>query len=275
MRIKTLLGVLLAFSTIPALGAVTFGSSNGAYTTGTTCGSGFSITPTAGNDLVAVIETFTASPTFSSVASTVGATVITDVAFPASGTGIEYAAYRVHGATAVSQGITVTFTAATECYAWFYNISPASFDQATGVATGTSGSFLTSSLTPAQNGSLLIAVAGLTTSKTLSAWTNSFTAAAQDRTTGPTAYSAYLAQATAASVNAGATVSASATWYGLLLDYVPSASVCTHSGITSAGALATPNGTSGSYWLKSGSFGAPDCSTVLYWPPTLGNWTLN
>lgn len=52
-------------------------------------------------------------------------------------------------------------------------------------------------------------------------------------------------------------------------------SSCTHSGITSAGAISTPNGSSGSYVGKTGAFVTPDCSTVNYWQPAVGNFGVN
>jgi hypothetical protein len=222
--------------------AVTYVASIGGYTTVTACNAGGgSITPVAGDDLVAVIETFTGSPVFSSVTSTVGATIITDSPYP-GGSGVQYAVYRVHNASAVSQGITVNFVASTNCYEWLYDITPAALDQVTSIATGSITAFLTNSLTPSSNGALLIAVAGLTLSRTISTWTNSFTAVAQNRTAGPTAYSAYLNQATAASVAAGATISSSATWSGLLLDYVPISTVLPAAFVTSKGHVLVSNG---------------------------------
>ncbi len=50
---------------------------------------------------------------------------------------------------------------------------------------------------------------------------------------------------------------------------------CTHSGYTSGGAIAVPNGTSGSYVGKTGGPVTPDCSTIYYWAPTLGNFVVN
>jgi hypothetical protein len=50
---------------------------------------------------------------------------------------------------------------------------------------------------------------------------------------------------------------------------------CTHAGITSSGTIAVPNGSSGSYQLKNGSFGTPDCSTVYYKQPYIGNFGVN
>lgn len=51
-----------------------------------------------------------------------------------------------------------------------------------------------------------------------------------------------------------------------LVSFLPSGgSSCTHAGFTSGGASSVPNGTSGSYWGKSGAFVTPDCSSVQYW----------
>lgn len=55
----------------------------------------------------------------------------------------------------------------------------------------------------------------------------------------------------------------------------PSGGSCTHSGITPAGAIAVPNGTSGSYVGKTGSFVTPNCSSTEYWQPTVGNFGAN
>lgn len=81
------------------------------------------------------------------------------------------------------------------------------------------------------------------------------------------------------------TVTGSETWSGgntneyyggYLIAMKPSGGAsCTHSGYTSAGSIAVPNGTSGSYLGKSGGFVTPDCSTVNYWQPTQGNFGVN
>ncbi|HEX5461057.1 MAG TPA: hypothetical protein VFX20_13920 [Steroidobacteraceae bacterium] len=55
----------------------------------------------------------------------------------------------------------------------------------------------------------------------------------------------------------------------------PAGASCTHVGITSAGAIAVPDGSSGSYQGKTGSFVTPDCSTVNYKQPTVGNFGVN
>lgn len=50
---------------------------------------------------------------------------------------------------------------------------------------------------------------------------------------------------------------------------------CTHAGRTSAGGSAVPNGSTGSYWGKTGAFVTPDCSTINYWQPAVGNFGVN
>lgn len=66
-------------------------------------------------------------------------------------------------------------------------------------------------------------------------------------------------------------------WAALVATYKGAGGVssCTHEGYTSGGALAVPNGTSGTYLGKTGGFVTPDCSTVNYWQPTLGNFGVN
>lgn len=66
-------------------------------------------------------------------------------------------------------------------------------------------------------------------------------------------------------------------WAALVATYKTSGggSSCTHAGYESTGATAVPNGTSGSYWLKGGTFGIPNCSSVDYWQPSTGNFGVN
>lgn len=67
--------------------------------------------------------------------------------------------------------------------------------------------------------------------------------------------------------------SLSSDWAAVILTMSPSGGgSCTHAGITSAGASATPNGTTGSYVGKTGSFVTPNCSSVNYWQPSVGNF---
>ena len=68
---------------------------------------------------------------------------------------------------------------------------------------------------------------------------------------------------------------ASAAAILLTLEGSGGGSSCTHDGITSAGALAIPDGTTGSYWSTTGNFVIPNCSSVAYWQPALGNSGVN
>ncbi len=61
----------------------------------------------------------------------------------------------------------------------------------------------------------------------------------------------------------------------MVLHEPSSGGTCTHAGYTSGGAITTPNGTTGSYVGKTGGFVTPDCSSVQYWQPALGNFGVN
>ena len=50
---------------------------------------------------------------------------------------------------------------------------------------------------------------------------------------------------------------------------------CTHAGQAKDGSTSVPNGSSGFYWGKSGSWVTPDCATVNYWSPAAGNFAVN
>lgn len=149
-------------------------------------------------------------------------------------------------------------------------------DQAAIEASGSSTSPLTNSLTPSANDEFLLAlVKTIAGGITFSSWTNSFI---QDRqiVSGPSLADAYLVQTSGpTSVDAGVTISTSESWVAMLGAYQVFVSACTHAGQTSAGAIAVPNGSTGSYWLKNGSFGTPDCATVSYKQPTIGNFGVN
>lgn len=277
---KLLFAVLACALVHSASAAVSFVTAATGYYTTTTCGGSSSLTPTAGDDLVAIFDTFTAGISPGTIVDSQGGTIITDHAFaidPTSGVGM--AVYRVHGATAAAHTITVTWSASASANCFMYLVelhSVGSYDSSqTTVNSGNSTGLVTNALTPSQNGAVLLAVGGTSLSRTLSGWTNGFTSMGS-RTAGPTAAAAYLAQATAASISSGNTLSSSATWAALILSYIPTgASSCTHYGLTSGGSIAVPNGSSGSYRLKNGSFGTPDCATVNYLQPTLGNFGLN
>jgi hypothetical protein len=111
---------------------------------------------------------------------------------------------------------------------------------------------------------------------TYSSFLNGMTQEDLQNSAAPNAVWADLIQTTAASINGGATSTVASGAGSVIAAFKAAAgSSCTHQGYTSAGALAVPNGSSGSYWLKNGTFGTPDCSSVNYWQPTVGNFAVN
>ena len=185
--------------------------------------------------------------------------------------------------TAGSHTITITWTGGSvQSTAYLIEVngwtSAVGFDQVTSYATSSSTSALSNSVTPNHANSLLAAYVGVyTAGTTMSSWTNSFTAL-NSGSLSPGGANAYLTQASPAAVTSGATLSASGYWLdGVAVYYgTTGGASCTHAGRTSAGVTTTvPNGTSGSYRLKNGSFGTPDCSTVSYFQPTVGNFGVN
>ena len=224
---------------------------------------------TAGDTLVLEVYTQSAAPT--SVTESLAETVNTRVAWGGGGSS-EFSVYDVlnsAGNAKVSFTINVSasqnITAILEEYA---GAAAHTFDQATAIATNTSTSVSSGSLTPAESGELaigaLVIAAG---SDQVSAWGGGFVEEANQNSSGGVAPTINLADqilSSASPIAVTATLSGSYQWSVAELLYKPAASSCTHAGITSAGAISVPNGASGSYRLANGSFGTPDCSTVSY-----------
>jgi hypothetical protein len=228
------------------------------------------ITPTNAGDTLLIPIYCQGSGTIGTPTDSSGATPVLD--FSTS----HWAFYRETSVTTAARALTFTSTGCTTArYLMVEASGLGSFDKNAAEATGTGTPVTSNSLTPSANNEFLLgAVVTSSGSITFSTWTNSFT---QDKTfgTGPSAADAYFVQTSGpTSINVGTTLSASETWFAVLAAYGPGAA-CTHSGITSAGAIAVPNGSSGSYRLKNGSFGTPDCATVNYMQPTLGNFGVN
>lgn len=100
----------------------------------------------------------------------------------------------------------------------------------------------------------------------------------QNGTTGFTGEGASLTVSSTASITptwSWTSGSAAAAATLITLEGSGGGSSCTHDGITSAGALAIPDGTTGSYWSTTGDFVIPNCSSVNYWQPTVGNSGVN
>jgi hypothetical protein len=185
-------------------------------------------TPTAGNDIIVQVLGFAGTGTGSSLTSLTdsvgGDTVLTDLAYADDTTsGVGIAVFRIHNATAVSHTFTPVWGTAPSN--WFISITEASgisgLDTGAGTITlahGSTATPTTNSLSPPANGDFVIAIAGQATSTTVGSWTNGFTTA-QSFGSGPTWASAYLVQATAASVNAAISNGGSAPWAAALVAY--------------------------------------------------------
>jgi hypothetical protein len=229
-----------------------------------------SITPTTAGDSVIALAFASGTGSFGTPTNSVSSVVV-----DATTAHFEY--IRVQSCLATAQTFSVPFSGFTEVYVVVQEVTPGvTFDQNATENSGTSTSPVSNSLTPTANDEFLLAGVKTTAGAiTFSSWTNSFT---QDRqlVTGPSLADAYFVQTTGpTSINAGVTISSSESWFAELAAYTVASASCTHDGYTSGGALAVPNGSSGSYWLKNGTFGTPNCSSTQYWQPTLGNFGVN
>lgn len=217
--------------------------------------------------LVLVLATNTASVTVNSILDSSGNTVSPAVTY-SQRIGI----YYVANASSGTHTITVSFAAgvASELFlAEYSNVATSSpLDVGGTVATATSSAVTSNAITTTSNGDLVIFGFGASGGGTsLSAYTSSFSQVDSYIVSGgPSSAWASDVQSTAGAISTSATGSQSSTWATALASFKAAAggSSCTDAGITSAGAFAVPNGSSGSYRLRSGSFGTPDCSTVSY-----------
>lgn len=210
-----LLSPALAFAASPALvQSITWNNSTSA--TGT-------IGPTNSGDSLIVVAWGTGGGTWGAFTNTAGSTVIQDV------NTANFAVYRVASCLTGTQHFNVVETGFSGVYSVILEVSNlGSSVQVASEASGSSANPLTSSLTPAANNAFIIATVKTGSgTATFSAWTNSFT---QDHTstTGPSLADAYLVQASAASVNAGVTLSASENWLADIVAYTTGGS-STHS----------------------------------------------
>lgn len=105
-----------------------------------------------------------------------------------------------------------------------------------------------------------------------------FTPITMDGTTGPNNQAwgdEYIRVTSTSAVAATFYIGTSAPVMSGVIALAEAGTGCTHTGYTSAGAIATPNGSSGSYVGKSGAFVTPNCSSVYYWSPAAGNFVEN
>lgn len=198
-------------------------------------------------------------------------TVNTAVAYGCNATpnacvGIYYIQNSVGGTTTLQ----VTFTASTGIGLVEIEYSGAAttgaLDSATAINSATNSSTVsTASLTPASSGELGVVGAAITTNSTVT-WSAPFTS--QETQIGNTIHGTYADEiGTTGAITPSGTISLGNSGWAAAMVLFKAASgggSCTHDGITSAGAIAIPNGTSGTYRLTSGALGTPDCSTVSY-----------
>lgn len=281
---KRLLFAVLLFVTLPAYASITLvqsahSSANSATTVAVTA-SGVVATDT----LIIEVGGNSGATVPTSIVDSSGNTVTAAVTYATTGSHSGVGIYFVQNASAGAHTITCTWGAAnsgTIFVAEYSGLATSSvFDTASAISFAANTSIATASITPAGNGELLIfAVAQQGNAVyTYSGYTNGFVQKDALSGTGlsPQSEWAQLIQATAASINAGVTSSSTAGSAAAIAAFKPtSGASCTHQGFSSGGALAIPNGSSGSYLFKSGAFGTPDCSTVNYWQTSQGNFGVN
>lgn len=114
-----------------------------------------------------------------------------------------------------------------------------------------------------------------TESITVSGWTDGTTSGSGGGASDSSGF--YAIEATSGTANNfSGSISTSQAWSLMLAGiYDLPAGSCTHAGQTSTASISVPNGSTGLYRLKNGSFGTPDCATVIYFQPTIGNFGVN
>ena len=184
-------------------------------------------------------------------------------AYPVSGTGTYQAIYWGITTSSGTPSITVTGTAGytyDSCMAVTgFSGTPTADTAIVNTSTGTGTTATINATSNHNNEAMLVSqyTGDYATAPTVTGWTEAAPAVQ------PGYYAIEASSGTAN--NWVGTFGTSTTWYLLLAGvYDPGVAGCTHDGVTSAGAIAIPNGTSGSYRLTSGALGTPNCSTVSY-----------
>lgn len=186
------------------------------------------ITGVTAGDLLPIVVIANGTATLTSITDSSGDTVNTAVAL-AFGTGAGCGIYYVQNAQAGSHTITPNWSTsigAEVMISEYSNAATASaFDVGSAVATGASTTIATASITPAQNGELIILGVGTQgTSTTYSAFTNGFTEEDFTSGTSPVAAWADLIQTTAASISGGLTQSTTGGWAAAIAAFKPAGS---------------------------------------------------
>lgn len=154
----------------------------------------------------------------------------------------------------------------------------ASLDVAGSINTGSGTTANSGSITPSQSGDLVIALIGSFSTASVGSWTNSFVEEDSNITAQPSVAWADLNPDTcsgACSATSTAATVSNAAWEGYIVAFKTAAGGCTNKGLTSGGSVAVPTAGTTVVRLKNGSFGTVDCSTGIYFQPTIGNFGAN
>lgn len=150
--------------------------------------------------------------------------------------------YLVQSAASGTHTITATFSISVNATIEIAELSTSgtpSLDVDGALTHGLSATPTTGSITPINNGDLIIAAVNLAISaSTISAWTNSFTQGDVYTAAIPTASWAYLDQTTAAAISTGCTSGASAHWGAQIVSLTLSGSTPTISSVNSGANIA-------------------------------------
>lgn len=269
MNMKRLLTLLTALFALPAHAAIVLVQQ---ATPATVTGTSATVTltgVTAGDTLLLWVEGSAAGTL--SVTESLSETVNTAVAYAGqaptySSVGLYYVSNTAGGTVSFTanfgaggtSGFIVLFESE---YSGISTTSP--LDAATAVTTSNTTSVSSTSITPAGSGELFVSGLAFSVNATMT-WNAPYTSL-QSNISSAHANLASALGPTGATAASG-TASLAGHWAIAQAAFIPASGggSCTHDGITSTGAIAIPNGTSGTYRLTSGALGTPDCSTVSY-----------
>jgi hypothetical protein len=273
---KKLLALLLLFSVSPAWAALTAGNCNGATISNTNPVTVGPLTSIASGQAIVVDVANWSGETITVSDGTNGSYTAAN----SSATGPAQGWWWVKTTATATPTVSITNPSAdnlvvTVCEITGFTGTP-TID--TGLEAAFSGSTATVSASPLTTGHATeMMLFGLTAIVSHTNWSSA--PAGWTDQVGPDAQTILTAyEATSGTTNnVSGTLVTAQNWYGLsvgIYDATGGGS-CTHAGITSAGASAIPNGTSGSYWGKTGGFVTPNCSSINYWQPAVGNFGTN
>lgn len=164
----------------------------------------------SGDFLVLLVDGGGNTPTLSTPTDTNG-TLQTAIAYNAANPGMGI--YYEPSAASGTHTFNLTFSSSlnTVLYVAEFSSAVTGFDKASAIASGSSVSPLSASITPAANGELLIGLINAASTPTISSWGSPLVEQQSDAS-GPSSAWAWAVQPTAGSVSASATLSVSEPW---------------------------------------------------------------